>query len=107
MTDSRRFLIAVLPVLALLAAPASAAALTQVSVQSVAGVGNVVVVNDDDSSAELVRDRELDPAFGAGGIVVTDFGTGEDSARAVAVRDGRILVAGSIYSSQGLARYLP
>ena len=41
------------------------------------------------------------------GIVVTDFGTGEDSARAVAVHDGRILVAGSIYSSQGLARYLP
>jgi hypothetical protein len=47
--DSRRFLIAVLPVLALLAAPASAAALTQVSVQAVPGVGNVVVVNDDDS----------------------------------------------------------
>ena len=40
-------------------------------------------------------------------MVVTDFGTGEDSARALALRDGRILVAGSIYSSQGLARYLP
>jgi uncharacterized delta-60 repeat protein len=53
------------------------------------------------------RSGQLDPAFGADGIVVTDFGTGEDSARAVAVRDGRILVAGSIYSSQGLARYLP
>jgi hypothetical protein len=49
----------------------------------------------------------LDRSFGGDGIVVTDFGTGEDSARALAIRDGRILVAGSIYASQGLARYLP
>jgi hypothetical protein len=39
--------------------------------------------------------------------VVTDFGTGEDSAEALTISDGRILAAGSIYSSQGLARYLP
>jgi len=39
--------------------------------------------------------------------VVTDFGTGEDSARALALHGGRILAAGSIYTSQGLARYLP
>ncbi len=49
-TDLRRFLIVVLPVLALLAFPALAAAVTQVSVQSVPGVGNVVVVNDDNSA---------------------------------------------------------
>jgi uncharacterized delta-60 repeat protein len=49
----------------------------------------------------------LDRSFGGDGIVVTDFGTGEDSARALALHDGRILVAGSIYTSQGLARYLP
>ena len=60
-TDSRRFLIAVLPVLALLAAPASAAALTQVSVQAVAGVGNVVVVNDDDSSATIDVEHGITP----------------------------------------------
>ena len=53
------------------------------------------------------RSGRLDRAFGGDGIVVTDFGTGEDSARALAVRDGRILVAGTIYSTQGLARYLP
>ena len=39
--------------------------------------------------------------------MVTDFGTGEDSVRALALHDGRILAAGSIYASQGLARYLP
>jgi len=53
------------------------------------------------------RGGRLDRSFGGDGIVVTDFGTGEDSARALAVHDGRILVAGAIYSSQGLARYLP
>ena len=66
--------------------------------------------SQDTSDSALLRYRrsgQLDPAFGAGGIVITDFGTGEDSARAVVVRDGRILVAGLIYSSQGLARYLP
>ena len=49
----------------------------------------------------------LDRSFGGDGIVVTDFGTGEDSVRSLAIQDGRILAAGSIYSSQGLARYLP
>ena len=49
----------------------------------------------------------LDRSFGGDGVVVTDFGTGEDSARALAIHDGRVLAAGYIYSSQGLARYLP
>jgi uncharacterized delta-60 repeat protein len=49
----------------------------------------------------------LDRSFGGDGVVVTDFGTGEDSVRALAMHDGRILAAGFIYSSQGLARYLP
>jgi hypothetical protein len=53
------------------------------------------------------RGGRLDASFGGDGIVVTDFGTGEDSARALAMQGGRILAAGSIYSSQGLARYLP
>jgi uncharacterized delta-60 repeat protein len=53
------------------------------------------------------RGGRLDRSFGGDGIVVTDFGTGADSVRALTVHDGRILAAGSIYSSQGLARYLP
>ena len=53
------------------------------------------------------RGGRLDRSFGGDGIVVTDFGTGEDSVRALALREGRILAAGSIYASQALARYLP
>jgi hypothetical protein len=53
------------------------------------------------------RGGRLDTSFGGDGIVLTDFGTGEDSVRALALRDGRILAAGSIYASQALARYLP
>lgn len=53
------------------------------------------------------RRGRLDLSFGGDGVVVTDFGTGEDSVRALTLHGGRILAAGSIYSSQGLARYLP
>lgn len=53
------------------------------------------------------RGGRLDSSFGGDGVVVMDFGTGEDSVRALALRDGRILAAGSIYSSLALARYLP
>ena len=53
------------------------------------------------------RGGRPDRSFGGDGIVVTDFGTGEDSARALAIHDGRIVAAGSIYSQLGLARYLP
>jgi uncharacterized delta-60 repeat protein len=53
------------------------------------------------------RGGRLDRSFGGDGIAVTDFGTGEDSVEALTLHDGRILAAGSIYSSQGLARYLP
>ena len=53
------------------------------------------------------RGGRLDRSLGGDGIVVTDFGTGEDSARALAIHDGRILAAGVIYSTLGLARYLP
>jgi uncharacterized delta-60 repeat protein len=49
----------------------------------------------------------LDRSFGGDGIVLTDFGTGADSVRALAFHGGRILAAGQIYSSHGLARYLP
>ena len=48
-----RVLSAVLPVLGLLAFPALAAAVTQVSVVAVPGVGNVVAVHDDNSSSVI------------------------------------------------------
>jgi hypothetical protein len=40
------------------------------------------------------------------GVTRTDFGTGEDKAEAIALTPGHATVAGSIYSSHGLARYL-
>ena len=66
--------------------------------------------SQDASDWALLRYRSsgtLDRGFGGDGIVTSDFGTGEDEARALAIRDGRILVAGEISSSHGLARYFP
>ena len=40
------------------------------------------------------------------GVTTTDFGTGEDVAEAVALTPGHATLAGSIYTSHGLARYL-
>ena len=64
----------------------------------------------DPSDWTLLRYRpsgRLDRSFGGDGIVTSDFGTGADSARSLVVRDGRILVGGSIYTNHALARYLP
>jgi uncharacterized delta-60 repeat protein len=61
------------------------------------------------SSWALLRYRpsgRLDASFGRGGIVVTDFGTGDDGAAALALQpDGRIVVGGLVYMDQALARY--
>jgi uncharacterized delta-60 repeat protein len=46
-----------------------------------------------------------DAAFGAGGIALTDFGTGADEVAALAAQGDKIVAAGSIYTSLGLARY--
>jgi len=46
-------------------------------------------------------------AWGGDGIVRTNFGTGADSVQALAVTGGgKVMAAGTIYDSQGLARYL-
>src|SRR5262245_37244857 len=52
---------------------------------------------------------DLDPRFGSGGRVVTDFGSDYDYANAVALQpDGRIVVAGETdVSNLALARYMP
>lgn len=52
---------------------------------------------------------DLDPSFGNGGIVLTDFGSFEDGVALALQPDGRI-VAGAVVASQngpGLARFLP
>ena len=52
------------------------------------------------------RGGGLDRSFGAGGIARADFGTGSDKATAVALTPDRAIVAGSIYESLGLARFV-
>jgi len=51
---------------------------------------------------------DLDPSFGANGMVTTDFGPGGDGADAIAIQpDGKIVVAGETANGAwfGLARY--
>src|SRR5262249_47216187 len=61
----------------------------------------------------LASPGDLDPAFGAGGRVLTQFGTSQDEGRAIAVQpDGKIVVAGFMDPGFGLydfaiARYNP
>jgi uncharacterized delta-60 repeat protein len=56
--------------------------------------------------ARYLPDGSLDPTFGTGGKVVTDFG-GTDEASAVAILPtGRIVVAGTSGESIALARYM-
>jgi uncharacterized delta-60 repeat protein len=67
--------------------------------------------------ARLLRDGELDPSFGGGGIVRTDFGADEFPSSLVLQGDGRILLTGTAdrgypdganpNSSFALARYQP
>lgn len=56
-------------------------------------------------------DGSLDPGFGTGGIVQTDFAGGFDSATAVALQSGKILALGQtgvLFTSDfGLVRYKP
>lgn len=53
-----------------------------------------------------LEDGSLDPDFGAGGVVVTDFGD-EGEAYAVAIQpDGKIVAAGGAEHAVALARYL-
>ncbi len=75
--------------------------------------GKIVVAGssagrDDLSDFALARynpDGSLDPSFGNGGKVTTDFG-GDDAAFAVALQaDGKIVVAGFSFGQVALARY--
>jgi len=86
-------------------------------------VGGSGWVNTGAEEFGLVRylpDGSLDPSFGNGGVVVTDFRGGDDRAQTVLLRpDGRIVLAGNIQLGGGcqpvgcerygfgLAQYLP
>jgi uncharacterized delta-60 repeat protein len=74
--------------------------------------GRVVAAGESGGDFALARynpDGSLDPSFGSGGLVLTDFGPGGfDEARAVALdAHGRIVVAGRSGFRFALARYTP
>jgi uncharacterized delta-60 repeat protein len=51
------------------------------------------------STSIPTADGDLDPAFGVGGVVMTDFNTSTDIANAVALQpDGKLVVAGNTYT---------
>jgi uncharacterized delta-60 repeat protein len=63
--------------------------------------------NDDFAMARYMPDGSLDPSFGTGGIVTTDFANTRDEAAAVALQsDGLIVVVGSANTDFALARYM-
>src|SRR5919198_1971008 len=50
-------------------------------------------------STSIPADGDLDPAFGVGGVVMTDFNNSTDIANAVALQaDGKLVVAGTTYT---------
>jgi uncharacterized delta-60 repeat protein len=63
--------------------------------------------------ARFRADGTLDPGFGSGGKVATDFAGGSDEVRGLAVQaDGKLVAAGSVATGEagetfGLARYHP
>ena len=66
----------------------------------VAGGTNIGSSAGDFALARYNPDGSLDPEFGTGGIVITDFSGGADLAYAVAVQaDGKIVAAGKAYGS--------
>ena len=57
--------------------------------------------------ARFKRNGDLDPSFGDGGKVTTDFGTDSDSANSVAIDSGGRIVVGGGGARFELARYEP
>jgi uncharacterized delta-60 repeat protein len=66
-------------------------------------------------STSIPTDGDLDPTFGDGGVVMTDFNTSTDLANAVALQaDGKLVVVGTTYTDNdfsdedfAIARYNP
>jgi uncharacterized delta-60 repeat protein len=70
--------------------------------------GGTGAVDEDFAVARYNPDGTLDPGFGTGGKVTTDFGSPFDQAFGVAIQaDGKIVAAGSDLGDFALARYNP
>ncbi len=83
--------------------------LDQITASAIQSDGKIVVVgkthdgsNYDFAVARYTSAGELDSTFGAGGVVTTPIGAGDDIANAVAIQyDGKIVVVGSTVSGGG------
>ena len=65
----------------------------------------VGIAGSDFGVARYTANGTLDPTFGSGGLVTTDFG-GFDQANGVALQaDGKIVVVGPLQGTMGVARY--
>jgi len=74
--------------------------------------GRASVGGEEFALVRYLPDGSLDPSFGIGGVVTTDFDGGRDRIRALGLMtDGRIIAAGTSGTDQegvfALARYLP
>jgi uncharacterized delta-60 repeat protein len=102
-----------------LASPASSFTTDQINDVAIQSDGKIVAVgvdfNGDFAIARYNADGSLDPSFGSGGKVTTDFIGGRDFGSAIAIQpDARIVVGGFAYkqfdfinSDFALARYNP
>jgi uncharacterized delta-60 repeat protein len=64
------------------------------------------VWDDDFALARYNSNGSLDTTFGTGGMVTTSFGPGEDVADVVAIQNGKIVLAGTTYNSNGVSRMI-
>jgi uncharacterized delta-60 repeat protein len=72
------------------------------------GVAGSGAAGSDFGIARYSANGTLDPTFGTGGLVTTDFGGGSDQANGVALQpDGKIVVVGPLQGKFGVARYNP
>ena len=72
------------------------------------GVAGNGAAGSDFGIARYSANGTLDPTFGTGGLVTTDFGGGSDQANGVALQpDGKIVVVGPLQGKFGVARYNP
>ena len=72
----------------------------------VAGLGNSQEGNKDFALARYTATGALDATFGSDGLVITDFGGGNDGVYAAALQsDGKIVAAGYSGGNSALARY--
>ncbi len=78
---------------------------------AVAADGSILAggrTGDDWLLARLTSGGARDPSFSGDGVVVSSFGTGEDSLAGLALQaDGKIVAAGEVGGAVGAARYLP